>query len=42
MNEIITYHIISSLEALVPWLRLGFNLRIASDSLNSNKDQWSN
>ena len=33
--------IISSLEAIVPWLRLGFNLHIASDSLNSNKDQWS-
>jgi hypothetical protein len=31
----------SSLEAFPPWLRSGFRLRIARDSLNSNKDQWS-
>jgi hypothetical protein len=31
----------SSLEAFAPWLRSGFRLRIARDSLNSNKDQWS-
>jgi hypothetical protein len=31
----------SSLEAFAPWLRSGFRLRIARDSLNSNRDQWS-
>ena len=32
---------ISSLEAFAPWLRSGFRLRIARDSLNNNRDQWS-
>ncbi len=32
---------ISSLEAFAPWLRSGFRLRIAGDSLNNNRDQWS-
>ena len=32
---------ISSLEAFAPWLRSGFRLRIARNSLNNNRDQWS-
>ncbi len=32
---------ISSLEAFAPWLRSSFRLRIARDSLNNNRDQWS-
>ena len=33
---------ISSLEALVPWFSSGFLLRrMARDSLNNSKDQWS-
>ena len=32
---------ISSLEALVPWFSTGFLCRMARDSLNNSKDQWS-
>ena len=32
---------ISSLEAFAPWLRSGFRLCIARNSLNNNRDQWS-
>ena len=32
---------ISSLEALVPWFSAGFLCRIARDSLDDSKDQWS-
>ena len=32
---------ISSLDALVPWLSSGFILRIARDSLYNSRDQWS-
>ena len=32
---------ISSLEALVPWFSTGFLRRMARDSLNNSKDQWS-
>jgi hypothetical protein len=31
----------SSLEGFAPWLSSGFRLRIARDSLNNNRDQWS-
>ena len=32
---------ISSLEALVLWFSTGFLRRMARDSLNNSKDQWS-
>ena len=32
---------ISSFEALAPWFRIGFLRRMARDSLDNSKDQWS-